>query len=288
MGKGAFMAEGEVSNFIKLTQKEVQARISQLVLQRASAKLWKKREKHLSCSFEAYNTDDGLTISFSGIVADSSWLNKNVLIQFTFNHVDYFAKGQVVKVRDSDGVKVSLGKYIYKTEKRENERLLTFPHYQAYAYFKLYEDEAQNVLSFNQRKVVDIQAYEKFNTKIEQIQKKTKTEIGELIGFRVLDISKNGISFLIDTKSKSLFQEIHNVAFSLMIDGEMFALNQGKLIYLVDYLNGHLSGNNKYKVGLTFESTDDFTNKLFSLLEERRDMGIVRKQFEDFSDNDET
>lgn len=281
------MAEGVVSNFIKLTQKEVQARISQLVLQRAPIKLWKKKEKHHSCQFESYNNEDGLMLGISHIKADSTWLDKKVLIQFTFNNVDYFAKGQVKKVKDPGLLKIAIDKYIYKTEKRENERLLTFPHYQAYAYFKLFEDSDQNVLSFNQRKVVDLESYEKFNNKVEQLKKKTKTEVGELIGFRVLDISQNGISFLIDIRSKPLFQDMKGISFSLMIDGEMFSLSEGKLVYLVDYLSGKMSGEHKYKVGLTFEPSEEFKHKLFSLLEERRDMGLVRKQFEDFSENEE-
>lgn len=281
------MAEGDSSNFIKLTQKEVQARISQLVLQRAQAKIWKKREKHISCEFEAYNIDEGLVITFRKVVVDSSWNNKNILIQFTFNHVDYFAKGQVVKVKDPDGLKVSIGKYIYKTEKRENERLLTFPHYQAYAYFKLYESSGENVLSFNQRKATNIESFERFNNSIEQLQKKKKTEIGELIGFRVLDLSRQGVSFLIDAKSKHLFQEVNEVTFSLMIEGEMFTLNEGKLIYLVDYLSGHQSSNHKFKVGLVFKPITEFESKLLSLLEERKDMGLIRTQFEEFSEDEE-
>lgn len=281
------MVEGEVLNFIKLTQKEVQARISQLVLERAAIKLWKKKEKHHSGNFESYNNEDGLTVGISNINVDSLWLEKKVLIQFTFNNVDYFAKGIVKKVKEPSHLKVSIDKYIYKTEKRENERLLTFPHYQAYAYFKLFEDKDQNVLSFNQRKVSNFESFEKFNNKVEQLKKKTKTEVGELIGFRVLDISQNGISFLIDIRSKPLFQDMTGVNFSLMIDGLMFSLSQGKLVYLVDYLSGKLSGEHKHKVGLSFEASEEFKNKLFSLLEERRDMGIVRKQFEDFSDNEE-
>lgn len=280
------MGEGS-TGFIKLTQSEIQTKLEALVLAHASIKVWKKGQSHTLCILHSSeSTDQGLKLSLESETIDSSWQDKNVLFSFSFKGLEYFSKGKVENIKSGEKLVVSVGTYIFRAEKRTKERLLTFPHYQAYAYFRVsHVEDKTNVLAFNQHREKNAKAFERFD---EMARKKIfpeREDLNELMGFRVLDISQDGISFLVNKKEGHFFDDESQkdeFDFTLLVNGHVFDLVQGQVIYNIHYVSSGHNFGPMYKVGIQFLAQEKLTDFLDEMMASSEQLSATQKEFEDF------
>jgi len=278
------MANSSKSKFMNLSLKEATSKITSFIDSGKSIRMWEKGGSP-SHVFIAALENNYLVIECKEEA--SSWLNKKILFNFTFNSVDYFAKGIVSQV-EATMITVELEETLFKSEKRMNERLLTFPHHQAYAYFKFdsFNGEGENVLSFNRDKDSNHQIFESF-LRDKQKHQKLNGEIGDLFGFRILDLSANGISFSAnnqETKYFACLDENVGVDFTLMFDSESYSLKEGRVIYIVDYVNPRARAVSMKKIGIQFDLNDELKNKIDLAINQSNECRELEKDFESFLD----
>lgn len=280
------MGEGQSTGFIKLTQNEVRNKIEALVQSQAPVKVWKKGQSHILCHFDSYDHFDGLNLILKSSKADSSWNDKNILFSFIHRGLEYFSKAKVQKITDKEGLEINVGPYIFRAEKRTKERLLTFPHHQAYAYFRVsHVEDKTNVLAFNQHREKNAKAFERFDAMARKQIFPDREDLNELMGFRVLDISEDGVSFLVNKKEGHYFDsegEKGKFDFTLLVDGEVFELNEGQIIYNINYVSSSSNFGPMYKVGLQFSSQEKLTQFLEDMLASSEETSVTQKEFEDF------
>src|SRR5690606_29469836 len=80
--------------------------------------------------------------------SENEFLNKTVLYSFVLNGVNYFGKADFKK-QDAKIFSLLCQEELFKSERRETFRLLTYPTYQVYAYFKIDEEyHGENIVDF--------------------------------------------------------------------------------------------------------------------------------------------
>ena len=124
------------SNFIKLSLEEMTPKLSLIAKQKEIMKVWKKGEestlyrvKDFSVLKAPGSTEYLLSLFGEGEECDDALVGQAILFTFSFNESDYFSEGIVSKDDIHDALVVRLKGEFYRSEKRINERLLTFPHH---------------------------------------------------------------------------------------------------------------------------------------------------------------
>ena len=288
--------QGLGTNFIKIETNEMVTKLKRLSSDKGDVSIWNKGES--SVDYKANGTeivDDSagkfVLLKMFSEAEDEKFNGKDILISFSVMNVDYFGEGSFTKEADSELVTIKLNSTIFRSEKRGSERLLTFPHHQVYSYFKITEtkDEMDNVISLADLKTKAKSEKKGFDRMSEtgtiQAAELEAGENEEVVGFRVLDLANNGISFLANEAQKKFFTEERIFdSFLLMFDGETYSLSNGLLIYNVDYVSGNPGENQVYKLGIKFETQDELSTKLKTALDSTSVLQTVRHDFEEFVD----
>ncbi|MCR9204714.1 MAG: hypothetical protein NXH75_09065, partial [Halobacteriovoraceae bacterium] len=167
----------------------------------------------------------------------------------------------------------------------DNERLLTFPHHQVYAYFKvLNEKNESNVIELKREEdKLYIDYKNKQKKELKERLKKRISDVEDLIGFRALDISRSGIAFIVNGDESKYFKDNIKYSFYILFDGDIFVVKGASLVYKVDYVGGP-QGKSRYKVGLNFNPVENLSKHIVELLRESSGAGSIQKEFEEFVD----
>lgn len=281
------------SSFIKLKVEEVTVKLQTIAENKQVVKIWTKGNEssfYRVSDLLVLKTSKGPEVMLSffseGEDRDQTLIGKKAFLSFTFNEIHYFAEGTMIKDESHDKIILRLDDNIYRSEKRSHERLITFPHHQVYAYFKIISDiDESNVISIhrdNDQEYQDLKVQRK-----EELKEKLAQRVGDvdnLVGFRALDISKNGIAFLVGRKEEVHFVEDKAVSFYILFNQEIFLIKGAQLVYKVDYLGGADSAK-RYKIGLTFNPIDELSEYLAVVLKESAMLDSVQKDFEEFVDD---
>lgn len=288
--------QGLGTNFIKIETSEMVTKLKRLSSDKGDVSIWNKGESSIDYrANEAELVDDNtgkfVLLKLFSEDKDESFIGKYILISFSVMNVDYFGEGSFIKEEGSDFVTVKLNTTIYRSEKRGSERLLTFPHHQVYSYFKITEikEEMDNVISLADLKTKAKTEKKGFDRMSEtgtiQAAELEAGENEEVVGFRVLDLANNGISFLADEAQKQFFIEERIFDnFLLMFDGETYSLKNGLLIYNVDYVSGNPDENQVFKLGIKFDTHVELSLRLKTALDSTSVLQTVRHDFEEFVD----
>lgn len=285
------------TNFIKIETKDMLLKMSRLASDKGEVNVWNKGEDSSNYKASASSLIDDESGNFVILKLfseedDSKFLNREIYLSFSVLNVDYFGEGYFEQFSGDEHLTIKLSSKIYRSEKRGSERLLTFPHHQVYAYFKIAEakEEMSNVIS-----MVDLKSKTKRDNKKGfdrisetgsiQAAELSMLESDEVVGFRVLDLANNGISFLADQIQKQFFiNERLFDSFHLLFNGEAFTIKNGLLIYNVDYVRGKKGEDPIYKMGLKFETHGNLSDKLKDTLDESSFSQTTRNDFEEFVD----
>jgi hypothetical protein len=195
---------------------------------------------------------------------------------------------------DDPKIKIELEEHCFRIEKRSRERLLTYPVYEVYAYLKFQKATKPNVIFFNKGE----QKTRDFFSEIDNLQKNKIASMSQdlmagdeedLIGFRVEDLSSNGLSFFASAKEKELvLDELQGVGFSLVLNFEMqvFNLEEAAIVYKMNYINSQFSGVPMYKVGINFKQSPSLKRKIEDVSGITIDLMDYQKEFEEFIKNE--
>jgi hypothetical protein len=279
------------TNFLELEIEEVITKIQMLSDNKEVVKIWTKgndssfyRLCDLLILKGADKSDVLLSFFSEGEDRDATLIGKKAFISFHFNEIDYFAEGMMIKDEAHDKIILRLEGKVYRSEKRDNERLITFPHHQVYAYFKIIQKEETNVVSIkrsDEKEYKDFKVQQKTDLK-EKLSRKID-DLEDLVGFRTLDISKNGIAFVVGNDESIHFKEEKKLSFYILFNSEVFLIKGAKLVYKVNYLSG-VENQKRLKIGLTYNPSEKLTNHLSAVLSKSSSPDLTQKEFEDFID----
>lgn len=288
--------EGLGTNFIKIETNDMVTKLARLASDKGDVSVWNKGENSVSyravdSSLVDDETGKYVLINLFPEGDDTNFINKHILFSFSVMNVDYFGEGHFYHNDGEEFITIKLDSTIFRSEKRGSERLLTFPHHQVYAYFKIteVEEEMTNVISLTELKTKTKKEKKGFDRMSEtgtiQAAELEAGENEEVVGFRVLDLANNGISFLAsETQKKFFLEERLFETLLLMFDGETYSLKNGLLIYNVDYVGGKKGEAPIYKLGIKFDTHVKLSEKLKQALDKTSIIQTIRHDFEEFVD----
>ncbi|MBC7429642.1 MAG: hypothetical protein H7336_13575 [Bacteriovorax sp.] len=283
-------------NFIKLKQEELSSKIALLVSENGRIIFWKAAPRYYegkATCFDIRQNKTYLTIGDCNI--HRRLTNERVCLNFTINDIDYFLRGMVVEQMEENlQMVIELEDECFRVEKRNRERLHTYPVYEVYAYLKYQKQKTNNVVFFNKKE----QQTTDFFSEIDNIQKNKlqsltndlhMEESEDLVGFRVEDLSSSGLSFFANTKEKEhILDAFGDKKFTMILNFEMqvFNLEDANIVYKINYINSQFSGVPMYKIGINFKLSPVLKRKIEDHSGITVDMVDYQKEFEEFIKNE--
>lgn len=283
-------------NFIKLTSQELSSKIALLVSNHDRVIFWKTSPRYFEGSATAFSVKNHqifLTLERAGIPIRIS--GETVCLNFKLNEIEYFLRGKVVEqIEDNPKITIELEDKCFRIEKRSRERLLTYPVYDVYAYLKYPKVNRSNVVSINKGD----QKTKDFFSEIDNYQKNKIASMAEglnaqdeedIVGFRVEDLSSNGLSFFASAREKELVLDIVDKEhFSLVLNFEMqvFSLEEATIVYKMNYINAQFAGVPMYKIGINFKHSPSLKRKIEDISGISVDLADYQKEFEEFIKNE--
>lgn len=276
------MTEANNVYFKELNLEEKQSKLGYLTQKKDSKIIiWQKGEsKKFSLSVINYirsKTELELEGKF-----DKDLLNKDVLYTFEVSGLNFFGKAKFVSVGEKKFFLVC-SDTMFKSERRSNFRLLTYPHHNVFIHINIPEEEAvdSNVISLN----TGSSQTGLFNNFLDIVNNENRQEIQPIAGnvkFRVIDISVTGLAFQFSEVEASVLNKIDAIYknVTLEFNGEILNIPEVEKLYQLDFL----ARNNKsrmYKAGCRFNNIDiNLDESLAKLI--NTTMRSVESEFEDF------
>ena len=282
----------DYSNFVQLNHSEVIMKLKKLADQKDMVKMWVKGGE--STQYRVYDLksivlNDKKTFLVSvfseGEEADKSLLDKNVYVSFWFNDIDYFTEGIPTYDEVNGNLVVILRKDVFRSEKRNNERLLTFPHHHVYAYFIMSNlkgrTEETNVIALKKDQIKQHEVRKEKKNKLKtELAGKLNVNVEDLNEFRALDISRSGIAFIIGQDEKIYFDENESFNFYVLFNNKVFKVKDASLVYAVKYSS--TKDQTSYKLGLNFKPVENLAKKVMEALRDGESENAIQKEFENF------
>jgi GTPase SAR1 family protein len=281
-------------NFIKLTTEELSNKIALLVSNHDRVIFWKTSPRYFEGFAGKFLVQNRIFLTLEKTDTTIRLNGESICLNFTLNDIDYFLRGKIIEQPDEEArITVELEEECFRMEKRSRERLLTYPVYDVYAYIKFQKKPKPNVIFFNKGE----QKTRDFFSEIDNIQKNKISAMSEiltagdeedLIGFRVEDLSSNGLSFFASAKEKELVLDEIEENFSLVLNFEMqiFNLEEAVIVYKMNYINSQFQGVPMYKVGINFKHSPSLKRKIEDVSGITVDLVNYQKEFEEFIKNE--
>lgn len=279
-------------NFVKIPIVELVPKFNTLARDKGQVNLWYKGEVPIKHRVNAFESGKSSMLTF--FKEDNFSIKPNVKVYYSFRlaGIEYYGVGLPVDEKESFSLK--LAGDVFRSEKRGKERLLTFPHHQVYAYLALPGAKEQFRGAGESGNVVSLEGFrnpfkeikrEMLTDPVKNFIKTTLDESSDVMGYRVLDLSSNGIAFLVNAREKVLFEDLADIDVTLLYDRTSFEIKPAKVVYIVDSLTGSTKGNPLYKVGMTFPENDKLSNLVHRKLESSNAKEGAQQDFEDFIDD---
>jgi len=277
--------------FIKIKEVEIKKKFSELAIQKGNLKIWKSgEEKALDGVLEsvedtAEEQPIKVLLNLKKKVEEVSLKGQELFLYFTIKKSKFFSKGVVENIEGEEKVKLVLGKDLYKLDQRKSKRLNTFPGHRVYSYIKIHEGNNGEVIHLNKPKDHLHNFFKSFQKQVLHSQFNTsnpleKDFMEDYIGFRVLDLSNDGLSFLLNhieadyfNKTKKSFKMILN------FNGKEDTIEDCSVSYLIPYINPDLGNLSLFKLGLSFKKIDGLIDRP---MEEDQESGVDLKRFASF------
>jgi hypothetical protein len=265
------------THFQKLLDREKDSRMEIVAREGVKIMIWKKGEKDRETFKGSAYSKDRKALELSGDT-ETKLVGSEVLYGFTLNGLSYFGKGKIVKV---GLIELDCHNDLFKSEKRKNYRLLTYPHKKVFLKIKTdlkAEDSKGNVVDFR----TGVSQTALFKNFIE-LMGLTDDELENdgYFSFRVLDLSVAGISVIVNDASKDIFstgKEFTNLI--LKINGITITIPRARSLYLVDMVSQNTKQRLK-KVALEFQDVDlTLDTKLSGII--NTSLRNFENDFEDF------
>ncbi len=233
--------------FSKQVPEEKLSRLTQLGQSKGAITVWVKgdKTKH-QLTVNEYDKDrTSLVLNSKDKIFP---VGTSLLCSFELRGMNFF--GQVTLNKSVlDYMILEFSGDLFKAEKRNSFRLLTFPIYEIYAEFNL--DQV-----YEAGHVIDIKAKSSqtalFKNFLKLVDKKEDDDESKIMKHRLQDLSTSGMSLHIGELDAQYF--IKDVSFknvSLIFNDESIVVPEVKVVYIVDYVSSDRNLK-KFKVGLNF------------------------------------
>ncbi|MEE2744914.1 MAG: hypothetical protein VYD54_13460, partial [Bdellovibrionota bacterium] len=240
--------EAGPDQFIKLKESEVKKKYLEVAFQKGFVKIWNKGDKTFDFVLESVHEDgeDGpikISLSLKNLEFENDWKGEEVFIYFNLKKSRFFSRGKVEEIKEGESLEITIAKDLYKLDQRKSKRLLTFPNYRVYAYIKLQVGHEGAVISLNRPKDHLHNFFKNFQKQVLESQFSNSTPLEkdfleDYIGFRVLDLSNSGLSFLLNQIEADYFKKLkRDFKMLLNFSGRKESLEECKLSYLVPYVD---------------------------------------------------
>lgn len=214
-----------------------------------------------------------------------------VIVNVHFRGLDYFFKGVLESCEYKTSIEQTSDEHcyfkifsiekIFRIEKRQEERVLTYPHQRAYLYIEMpsfietsenngsressidgvnNNVEKNNVLFFNRQKKSDDQVFIQYAKK-----RRLKIHNTHYLKYRILDISPVGVSFIIHRSEEIVLRDKNQLSdFIIKIDNEEVRIFKATILYVIDYLDSSFENIKMSKVGLQLHEKSIVLEKLLT------------------------
>ena len=254
--------------FIKIKETEVKKKFSEVAIQKGHIKVWESgEERALDCILDSVvepEEDQSVKISLKmKHEADIKGLKgKELFIYFAIKKSKFFSKGRVDGIENENNIKLVLDGELYKLDQRKSKRITTFPSHRVYSYIKIQEGGGGEVIHLNRPKDHLHNFFKNFQKQVLHSQFNSsnpleKDFMDDYIGFRVLDLSNDGLSFLLNHIEADYFKKLKK-SFKMILNfnGKEDVIENCSISYLIPYVNPSLGSLSLYKLGLSFKKID--------------------------------
>lgn len=273
------MTTSSQTSFTTLSTSEKKSKLRQIASQKSTCTLWIKGQKDRS-TFKVKEYDKDLQQLAFHPEAMLLVGGAELLGSFELNGVDFFFKAKVLS-QTKDALVLDAAGEFFKSERRQNFRLMAYPIYDITAGFKLTE-------SYVGGKVVDIRNRSGqtglFRSFLKLVDPSASDGLGETLRFKVQDLSVTGLSLFVGEielphfKTGDVFE-----ALKLSVQGELIEIPKARIVYVVDQIGHGEKGAKKYKIGVHFENLPIETDqRLAGKINELLRQIDSNNEFEDF------
>lgn len=281
------MATAQAS-FKLLLDKELHKRMRQLLEKTRKVTVWEKgqaQRTHFKC-FQYFEKSKSISCELhDNPEQKSELLGKSLLINIEIVGVKYFGKCRL-EYDDKGHYHIINIDELYKSERRKNFRLLTYPHFDIYGVLDLGKNfskkEEGQILDFTKNNAEYSDIFSSFLSFVHDSENISSNE--KQVVFRVHDLSVSGLGVKVGTLESNYFDEGRTfVEIDLVFSDEKFRIPEARVVYMQEHNNGPLKNVDEIKIGLQYinpseQLDNDLARKINSLL---RDTD-VDESFEDF------
>lgn len=273
------MSQATRTIFTSLSRAEKQSKLWQLSQSAQICTLWAKGDKNkIPFRVHSYNREDDTLALYSENTSLSA--SQEILGTFDLKGVSFFFKAKIEKTHE-DKILLSFVGDFYKSERRNNFRLMAYPIYSIYCLFDLPQGyEGRGVIDFKSK----MSQTGLFKSFLKLVDTDPQSQDLRKLKLRVQDISVTGLSLSVGEEELAWIKagDLLNPAVIQFSDMDL-EVPKPRVVYVVDYLSASERGLKKFKVGIKFEGVDEnfdrtLSQKINSLLREID----ANSDFEDF------
>lgn len=254
------MSQEPRNHFTSLTEPEKKSKLWQLSTAKGKCTLWQHGHKDR----RPFRVKDFIREENRLVLHRETaplGVGQDILGTFDLKGVSFFLKAKISKI-ELDEVHLVVAGDFYKSERRQNFRMLAYPIYDITASFKL-------PASYEGGKVVDIRNKSSqtglFKSFLRIVEPLRSGEEQGLLRVRVQDVSLTGLSIFIGPAELDWFragEKINNLEVDLQ--GDKLVFPESHVVYVVDQIGTMDRQQKKYKVGIRFEALDAELERLLS------------------------
>lgn len=266
--------------FSKQDPTEKLSRLSLLGSSRGSLTLWLKGSKD-KVSFSVSNYDKDREEVVLETKEKFFELGQKVLCSFELRGMSFFSE-VLFQESISGFIVLQFKDTLFKSERRESFRLLTYPLYDVWAEFKIDEKYLGEKVFNIKNGTTQTGIFKSFLQLVDGESEDSK-ESSSTLKIRIQDLSTTGIALHVSEIEQKFFQKgtlFQNLL--IRFTDEKIEIPEAKVVYLVDFVSSD-KRSKKFKVGIHFEnlssSLDVMIGKKINLLLRSNDFN---KDFENF------
>lgn len=163
------------------------------------------------------------------------FLESSVLYSFELSGLSFFGRAKIIQRLDNQ-YWLECNEELFKSERRKNFRLLTYPHHKVYINFKIGKEKikSSNVLSIKGGAGGQTALFNNFLELLEQ--KEPTFDAGEYLRFRVIDISVTGLAFQFGKIEAEFFEDLEFIFKNSILEfnDEVLTIPELKVLYVQD------------------------------------------------------
>lgn len=190
---------------------------------------------------------------------------ETLLLTFELNGMHFFGKCNLV-LRPGMPKSLNCSHELFKSERRNNFRLLTYPHHEVYVSINVgkAEIEKSNVLNLSTGQS-QTSLFKNFLSIVGDIKEKDIEDLEGYLRFRVIDISATGLAFQLGKIESGFFKELNKDLGTIYLDfnGELIKIPNARVLYIIDKVVSN-SKATLYKAGTQFFDVDTNLDQLLA------------------------